>query len=210
MLKLAQNPLLKPPTPTAGAETHLPNAHVLRRASGKRQTIHALNVSNAARELDRLPAVDESIHVVMRGNFHGWDVVPAVLRLATPATIATLIVATLGFNRQNAAELLDLIDAARIGRVAFLCSVYFQRSCPAEFGILAAGLQQRGQRITAARSHAKVIGFDLSDGRKIVVESSANLRSCRNIEQFCMTQSADLYHFHARWIGEVIDAGEVK
>lgn len=168
--------------------------------------LQMLGHANAARELKRLPDPDESIHAVMRGNFHGWDLVPAVLRLANPATIAAISIATLGFNKQNATELMELLDRGAIGRVDFICSVYFQKSCPAEFQILAAGLAMRGQRICAARSHAKVIAMELSDGRRIVIESSANLRSCRNIEQFCMTQDGDLCSFHRSWMNEVINA----
>ena len=42
------------------------------------------------------------------------------------------------------------------------------------------------------------------DGRCIVNESSANLRSCRNIEQFTMTHDRDLLEFHRQWMAEVM------
>jgi len=50
----------------------------------------------------------------------------------------------------------------------------------------------------------------LSDGRRFAVESSANLRSCRNIEQITLTQAADLHDFHAGWISHVITAAAGK
>lgn len=204
LLPLSTNPILQRAAPPQGPDTPpLKHAHVLKRPNAKRQTLRMLNVANAARELGSLPEPNETFHVVMRGNFHGWDLVPAVLRLAAPATIKYLLVATLGFNKQNATELLELLDTGKIARVTFLCSIYFQRSCPDEFNMLDAGLRQRSHRLSATRSHAKILAMELSNGAKLVVESSANLRSCRNIEQFAMTRSDELYEFHKAWIEEV-------
>lgn len=178
---------------------------------------HMGEVGAAAQQIGWLPDDEESLHCVMRGNFHGWDLVPAILKLAAnsdagqrvrPPCIATLYVATLGFNRQNTAELVDLVDAGQIRRVRFVASCYFKESSPAEFGSLAGALKARGMAIVAARSHAKVLAIELGDGRHFVVESSANLRSCRNLEQFCLTQSTPLYQFHRSWIDELIAAGD--
>lgn len=82
------------------------------RKVAKRTYEHQLHVANAADHLQRLPDDGESIHCVMRGNYHAWDLVPALLRLAQSsgsqssgsqaATIDYLGVATLGFNAQNA------------------------------------------------------------------------------------------------------------
>jgi hypothetical protein len=43
----------------------------------------------------------------------------------------------------------------------------------------------------------------LSDGQQLSVESSANLRSCRNIEQMTLINSPSLHKFHARWIDQL-------
>lgn len=160
-------------------------------------------VAAAAREIDRLPDRDESIHAIMRGNWHGWDIVPAILQLAAPNAIESLYVATLGFNTRNAAELLRLIDDGRIRSVVFLCSHYFAKASAAEFEILRAGLEARGFPAIAYRTHAKIIAARMTDGKSYVVESSANLRSCHNIEQFAMTESPALFDFHRQWIDEV-------
>ena len=160
----------------------------------------------SVRSVNTAPAPEESVHIVARGNFPLWSVVPASLQLAAPATIEHLAIATLGFSKSNAADLLSLIDAGQVRSVQIVASVYFERQNPAEYRVMAEGLMERGQQIVALRSHAKVICFELSDGRAFAIESSANLRSCRNIEQFTFTQSEDLYQFHAGWIREVIQA----
>lgn len=179
-------------------------AQVLRRQVTKRTFKHLHEVANAIAELDRLPARDESVHCLMRGNFHGWDLVPAVLHLAQPATITALYVATLGFNKQNATELVAFLDSGKVHSVVFVCSCYFQKANPDEFELLRAGLALRGHSVVATRSHAKILAMQLSDGRAVVAESSANLRSCRNIEQVCLTESPELFGFHRHWIDEVV------
>ena len=72
------------------------------------------------------------------------------------------------------------------------------------YDALAESLTARGHRIAAIRCHAKILAMELTDGRCLVVESSANLRSCRNIEQFTMTHDADLLLFHREWMREVL------
>lgn len=192
------------------AAAELPDSLKYARRAAKRQMLHLLNVANAAAHLERLPDEGETFHCVMRGNYHAWDLVPAVLRLAAPSAIAYLGIATLGFNRQNAAELLELCDAGQIGRVDFICSCYFRSTSGDEFAFLHDGLTGRGQRVAAVRSHAKILLFELNDGRCLVVESSANLRSCRNVEQFTLTHDAGLLAFHRKWISTLLDQGNQK
>lgn len=192
-----------PPTEPAKPE-ELVSAHIVRRDVSKRTARDFREIAAAAKLIDRLPEREESVHALMRGDFNGWDLVPAVLRLAAPATIAELCVATLGFNFRNAGELLGMLDKGDVGRVLFVCSCYFEKSCPKEFAALRDGLVARQQGIVAIRSHAKILALRLTDDRCIVVETSANLRSCHNIEQLCMTESPALYAFHREWINEVV------
>jgi hypothetical protein len=175
----------------------------------RRRLLHMLAVSNAAKALDRLPEPRETFHVVMSGNFNAWDIVPAVLTLAAPATIAELNVATLGFNEQNATELIGLLDAGQVGRCTFICSVYYKsmKDGAPVYDALAEALTNRGHQIAAIRCHAKILGMELTDGRCLTVESSANLRSCRNIEQFTLSHDADLLHFHREWMMELLRHG---
>ncbi len=97
------------------ARIDLPTERRHVRTVAKRRYLDMLAVANAAKALDGLPRAGESYHVIMAGNFAAWDFVPAVLRIAEPATIRELNVATLGFNSRNAVELVALIDAGRIG-----------------------------------------------------------------------------------------------
>jgi len=171
----------------------------VRTAAGRRH-LNMLRVANAAKALDTLPLDGQSYHIIMAGNFAGWDFVSAVLRLAAPAAIRELNVSTLGFNSRNAAELFDLLDRGDVQRCSFIFSCYYRSNEPQVADALIDGLRSRGHRVLAARCHAKVLLMELTDGRHIVIESSANLRSCHNVEQCCITHDRDLLYFHRAWM----------
>lgn len=163
-----------------------------------------LRVANAAKVLDKLPRRNESIHIVCKGNFAAWDFVPAVLRLAEPHTIRRLDVATLGFNTKGVAELSRLMDAGTIAAVSFVYSCYFRDSSSNESDFLCEQLIPRGAKVAAVRSHAKLLLMELTSDQYIVIESSANLRSCHNIEQYVISNDRELLQFHRAWIAAVI------
>ena len=168
----------------------------------RRRYLNALHISNAARHLDQLPAPGESLHCVMKGNFPGFALVGATLRLIAPATIERLDIATLGFSKDNVTELLQMLDSGQIGKVTFLCSCYFKSMADGAeiYDALVRELHARGHTIGAARNHAKIILMQTTGGDHYVVESSANLRSCRNVEAFVMSNDRELLAFHRRWM----------
>jgi hypothetical protein len=210
MLLLHQNPILKPAPKPADTENADPlrGRQAIDRTSTGRRTIDALEISNVARELERLPKREESIHMIARGHSPAWLFVPRVLELAAPAVIESLAIATLSTNEKCSAHLFDLIDRGQIRRVSMLVSNYFEKASGREFQMLAAGLKARGQRIAVARNHAKIFCIALSDKRRMVIESSANLRSNRNYEQTTIIHSAPLFDFHVGWIERVMSAAE--
>lgn len=65
-----------------------------------------------------------------------------------------------------------------------------------------AQLQARGATLTSSRNHAKVIGLAF-ERDAYVVEGSANMRSCNNLEQFTLTNDPELFEFHRRWIQSI-------
>jgi hypothetical protein len=46
----------------------------------------------------------------------------------------------------------------------------------------------------------KLIAARLTDGRTVTIESSANLRSCKNIEFMTVYGHPDVYAFHTGWM----------
>lgn len=190
------------------AAVELPTDYKLVRRAENRRLVNALQVANAARHLSGLPDAGESWHMVTKGNYAEFDFIPAVLDLARPATIRELGIATLGFSANNLETLLELLDAGHVGRVEFLYSVYFRSVEKESCQRLQYELTRRRQRVFACRTHAKILLMELSDGRCLVNESSANLRSCRNVEQSVLTHDRPLLEFHRAWMRELFDRGK--
>ena len=173
----------------------------------RRRMMDGLKVANAIRTLDGLPAAGESWHIVVRGNFAMFDLIGAVLQLAAPATIARLDIATLGFSKTNVEELTAMLDAGTIGRLSFLYSVYFRSNEKEICHRLHEELTSRGQPVLAMRTHCKLMLLEMSDGRCFVNETSANLRSCRNVEQMTFSHERALLEFHRHWLDELFTKG---
>lgn len=171
--------------------------------SQKRRTMNLLHVANAANHLERLPAADEAFHCIVKGNYPQWALVPAILRLAGEP-IERLYLVTLGFSKANAQELLDLLDAGQVKNVTALVSCYFKVQDAQIYDPIHEELSKRNHRMLAMRTHAKII-LARTKSHSLTIEGSANLRSCRNIEQFTMTNDRSLFDFHAGWIEEVIN-----
>jgi hypothetical protein len=174
------------------------------RRTAKRVMLDARQLADAIDHVGRLPEAGEAFHLVTAKRYSLWHIVRATLALAAPSTIAYLTVATLGFSRRNLEELTELLDSGQIGKVDFLFSVYFKSGQKEICQRLAHELTTRGQRVVAMLTHAKVVLMELTDGRKFVVESSANLRSCSSIEQIMFSADTALCDFHHSWIDQVL------
>jgi hypothetical protein len=160
---------------------------------------------SAVDALRPLPGPGESLHGASAGAFSGWMLAQAIVALlAVP--VDSLTIATLGFNRANADDLCRLLDAGDVRSVLLLVSDYFRSSDRTIFADIRRELEGRGQRVAIARSHAKLLLFVAGGrhGRHIVVETSANLRSSMNWEQFVISDDAALLAFHRDWIHDVL------
>jgi hypothetical protein len=184
---------------TAGAALGIVNA-AIRTKSERRRFYDLSRVPNAARLITPLPAPGETIHALMGGDFHAWDLVPAIAgQLAGP--ISALYITTLGFNHANNQHLCQMLDSGAVGTAFILCSEYFRDADRDVYTAAETRLAERGAKIKAVRNHSKVILIQPAKGPdRYALESSANLRSCNNLEQFTLTNDAALFDFHRAWI----------
>jgi len=148
--------------------------------------------------LNPLPTAGETVHLVMGGNVALGDVVWTVVDGTNQP--GPLAVSTLGFGRRWVAGLVDRLRDGRITSAVVVCSNYFRKSDPTEYADAAAALAQWPCRLTDARTHGKVFVFGPFSG-----EGSANLRSCRSIENVAITHDENLARFHRQWIHELAD-----
>lgn len=183
----------------------LPEGRAFRRKV-RRAMFDRSQVADAVRQIDRLPEPGEAHTHVMATDFAGWDVVPAILRLAAPVTVRELVIGTLGFSDENLSDLCRRLDSGEIASVIFCCFAYFRSVDSDIFERCYEALKARSQRAVAVRNHAKLLLLTMTDGRAYVVESTANLRSCRNTEIFTLSQDAALLAFHRGWLLDLIAA----
>ena len=162
------------------------------------------DVKKATDHIEQLPGNEETIHIIMPGNYAAFDLTLAICNLIGQP-IELLTITTLGYNKSNFTHLLRMLDGGLIKKLQLLGSEVFEEkdSPVANY----AKLKSRGTdrlRVAFNRNHNKIQIYD-RPGKSYVVETSSNLRSCSAIEQATITQSLELADFHRGWINELID-----
>lgn len=217
ILKLSRNPLLDPRPSLAGIERdlhalpHITDDRSYRTRQTRRRFRDARREQSAVAAIGELPDTDEALHLLISGRFALWHMVPAMRELSGER-IEELRIATLGFSRDNIDALCSMLDAGQIDRVWLLCSHYFKGTSEEIFTHAQQQLARRPSHASflSRRTHAKLLLLKLPDGRTFTVESSANLRSCKNIEQITILGSPEVYAFHRAWIDELFAAAQGK
>lgn len=183
---------------------------LVRRAT-KRKMMELLQVSNAAKHLERMPEPGESFHCVVKGNYRMWDCVRAALELEHPAKILDLTICTLSFNQAITDSLENLLQTGRVKRARILCSHYYASLEPEAFDSMAQMLSRFDQKLLAFRLHSKIILIRMSGNRHYSFEGSSNLRSNRNVENFVVSNDRKLWKFHRDWMEALFgEANSVK
>lgn len=185
-------------------ETGLDTAKLAHRRQSQHYTLNAAGIEAATKQIRELPAPGWSVHCIMGGLYHGFDIIPTIYRLAGEP-IKRLTIATLSFSKRNLANLAYMLDEKMVAEVELLTSDYFAKADADIYTAARAELEQRGQRIGFTRNHAKVICLDFPTAGAFTVETSANLRSCVNFEQFALHNDAGLMEYHRGWITQLLD-----
>lgn len=167
----------------------------------RRRTLDLRHRANLASALDGLPPVNQTWHIICKGNTPFWQCIPRLIELAAEP-IDDLRISTLGFGRDFADCLLTLLHHRQVARVGIVCGHYFKSASAGEYRLLADKLTS--DQLATARCHAKVIAATMQSGRGFAFEGSGNLRSCRSIEQMTVTQDPELTRFHQRWIDDLL------
>jgi len=190
------------PALSPASRTDAKAARRLARRIERRRFVRLEQHLAAVAHLAPLPEPGEILHGVMDGRFSGWSLATAVIELLAEP-IDELVISTLGFNKANADSLVALLDAGTVRSVLLNVSNYFRHSDREIFGRIRHELESRGQRVGITRSHAKLLLLKTAR-RHIVIETSANLRSSQNWEQFAISDDAELFAFHKAWLEDLI------
>ena len=144
---------------------------------------------------DPLPAPGETAHLIIHGGVPLSAIIWHIIDQSPPADLA---ISTLGFNRDFVHQLIDRLRDGRITSGVIVCSNYFSRADAVEYEEARAVLTPWPCQLTDARTHGKVFVFGAFSR-----EGSANLRSCRSIENVSISNDPALARFHAKWISEL-------
>lgn len=150
-----------------------------------------------------LPAEAEALHCTMTGYFDLCHVLVVLLnRFDCPAVEMNL--KTLSLSKRNVQEYCALLDQGRVRSMSILAADYFRKIEPEIFAELLTEFRARNQRVGIDRDHSKIVCIRLEDGRRYVIETSANQRTNRNKEQLTLYRDAGLFAYRNGEIEEAI------
>lgn len=171
----------------------------------KTGTRHLVKLQAAREATAVLPQAEgESVHWLLLGFFDPIHLITACLDRY--GACKQLRLATLSLSKRNVDLFCGLLDNDVVERLGVLTSTFQYRMDADIFDHLHRELVSRGQQVGAAVNHSKLALFEMADGRKLVMEGSANLRSCRSIEQVALHASAALHDWYAEWFDETMRA----
>ena len=160
---------------------------------------------NAAALVAELPEEGDTLHGVTCGDFVMGDIIGQMVeKVGCPDR---LTISTLSLSVKNAEMLARILVANPALVVQMAVSHYFQSTNGEVFTALETLLVEKfpGRfNLGVGRTHAKILCFDYPEAA-YVIETSANLRSSNNIEQFVISNNPELLDFHATWINEIIE-----
>jgi hypothetical protein len=173
------------------------------RVNTKAQARYMRAAKTAAELLPDLPGPGESIHCLMLGTFDLCQVVTSVAKRLPECQ--HLRIATLCYSKRNITELSSLLDTMKGLPLTLLISVFHREHNKDLHEWAVEELNEYPSvKITAARSHCKVVCYDLGKNDGLVFEGSANLRTNKNREQLAVIRDRPLHDWHARWIDELV------
>lgn len=200
----AGNPLLAPPRPNrkkgktgiGQAETEMQTRPhpAADRVHRRRQAIadirDARRAESARDALGKLPEDGESVHILISGRYSLWDFVPAILETGGEP-IESLYIATLGFSKRNVEAMTQLMTDEQISRLKLLASHYFKGTNRDIYAFAVEALAPFPQaEFLSLRTHCKILTVKTAT-RSLVLESSANLRSCERCRVIAVSHRLD-------------------
>ncbi len=167
------------------------------------QFMDAKGITKAAAAIKSLPKPNCYVHGVTFEEFTVFDIIPSILKLSGQPRIDRLIFTTLGFGYNNLGMLDNLINARKLDpkSLFILASGFFKTMENEGWKLAEQHAKAYGYTLTTCRNHTKIILMHIGQDH-YVIESSSNMRSCRAIEQFTMTNNTELFSFHEAWIKE--------
>jgi hypothetical protein len=172
-----------------------------------------MRASNADALIREFPSADgDSTHALIPGDFEFWEILPRMVTFFGPP--AEVHAATLSLSLASVFGLEKLISSLPECRFTLALSHFFQNTNKTIFRALENRLVPLDNfRLAIGRLHTKIILFRTQEeegkpSRHFALETSANFRSSRNLEQVAVFQCPELFGFHLTWLRELHAAAE--
>jgi hypothetical protein len=153
-----------------------------------------------------------TVHAIVSGNFIFGDFLEAFL-VEKNLHADEMLIATLSLGQENVDSLVNLVKGGYLGRLGLITSDYWYAHERRKAGGVPYIMRHLGNwelfSFAAAGVHTKVTLIRAADAY-LVLHGSANLRSSRNLEQFCIDNCPALYNFHRTWMEKIIQSFSPK
>lgn len=181
---------------------------VLKRKA-KLATLNMMKRQKLQEVLEGIPEPGWTYHVISNGSFDFWTWIPVLVDLleAEDHQVDDLWGSTWTANRTNIQELYQLGKSGRIKRGHLMTGIYFKRRETAAYATIVEAVRRLGWRYKAHQNHAK-INMLAAGPHRIVIEGSANWTSNPRVEQYVISNSPQVFDFHAAWMEEVFQTAK--
>lgn len=153
-----------------------------------------------------LPKEDESIYAIVSGSFIFGDILyPISERIKDEKSKTILNICTLSLGEENIDMISEMFEDNIIDELNIIVSNYFfahERGKDGLFNYLIESVPINKCKISIADVHTKIVMFK-NDKYNLVLSGSANLRSSKNVEQFEIRDSEELYFFQKTWMDSI-------
>lgn len=161
------------------------------------------NAARMARELK--VGSRQRYDAIVSGDFVFGDFIAAYI-WEHKIHVEKMLISTLSVNQKNVEALARLMDKGFIDELDMLLSIYFYGNERYQLIPYIRRKLDKDNRfqLAIAGIHTKIVQFRTSEGQKIVVSGSANLRSSGNVEQFTIEDNPILYDFYEDCFSKVM------
>ena len=155
---------------------------------------------------------NDAIFCIVTGNFIFGDMLEALM-VEKNWYAEEIFIATLSMSQENADSLANIFHGDYAREINLIVSDFWYAHERYKGGGIEYINQLRKEynfSISVAGLHTKIILIKTECGKHLVLHGSANLRSSRNLEQFSIENSKNLYEFNRAWMNKLVKEFKVS
>lgn len=144
-------------------------------------------------------------YAIVSGNFIFGDLLEALI-LNKKLSVKNLFISTLSMSENNIDSLVNIMQSGQVEKLHLLVSSYFfahERHNLIPYIHEELDNKEWSFLFCVAGSHTKLCLIELTNGLKITIHGSANMRSSGNIEQIAITENEELYEFNKIFLEKI-------